>query len=204
MPTIGWILLASFAIMFMLGCVSNPPNVACTQELKLCPDGTGVGRTAPFCEFAPCPDTPIGCTKELKICSDGSGVGRVPPACEFTPCPVSPPNPAIQLPPNYVASESTIPISANQKFEELSQNEGYRNTFGSRVFFCRKENEGFYLVDASAGFFGIQYYFSITGENLGSYGWDDIAEPNDPLPPFSASEYPCTLIKESPGKISQQ
>jgi len=28
--------------------------VACTEEAKLCPDGTAVGRTGPNCEFAPC------------------------------------------------------------------------------------------------------------------------------------------------------
>ncbi len=27
----------------------------CTQEAKICPDGTSVGRTGPDCEFAPCP-----------------------------------------------------------------------------------------------------------------------------------------------------
>jgi len=32
---------------------------ACTQEAKVCPDGTSVGRTGPNCEFAPCPtETP--------------------------------------------------------------------------------------------------------------------------------------------------
>lgn len=39
-----------------------PPEVgeprACTQEAKLCPDGSAVGRTGPNCEFAPCP-TPV-------------------------------------------------------------------------------------------------------------------------------------------------
>ncbi len=30
-------------------------NTACTEEEKLCPDGSGVGRQAPFCEFAECP-----------------------------------------------------------------------------------------------------------------------------------------------------
>lgn len=29
---------------------------ACTQEAKLCPDGSYVGRTGPNCEFAECPD----------------------------------------------------------------------------------------------------------------------------------------------------
>ena len=32
----------------------NQP-VACTQEAKICPDGSSVGRTGPNCEFAECP-----------------------------------------------------------------------------------------------------------------------------------------------------
>lgn len=30
-------------------------SVACTMDAKICPDGSAVGRTAPDCEFAPCP-----------------------------------------------------------------------------------------------------------------------------------------------------
>jgi hypothetical protein len=30
-------------------------NVVCTMEVKLCPDGSYVGRTGPNCEFAKCP-----------------------------------------------------------------------------------------------------------------------------------------------------
>ncbi len=30
-------------------------NIACTEEARLCPDGSGVGRQAPFCEFTACP-----------------------------------------------------------------------------------------------------------------------------------------------------
>ena len=84
---------------------------ACTRELKICPDGTGVGRTGPNCEFAPCPgednyDVPGHsegampepappaprppermCTMDAKICPDGTGVGRTGPNCEFAPCP---------------------------------------------------------------------------------------------------------------------
>ena len=29
--------------------------VACTEDAKICPDGTAVGRIPPLCEFAPCP-----------------------------------------------------------------------------------------------------------------------------------------------------
>jgi hypothetical protein len=32
-----------------------PGGIACTMDAKICPDGTGVGRTGPNCEFAPCP-----------------------------------------------------------------------------------------------------------------------------------------------------
>ena len=34
----------------------NNNIVACTTEAKICPDGTTVGRIAPDCEFAPCPN----------------------------------------------------------------------------------------------------------------------------------------------------
>jgi hypothetical protein len=33
----------------------DDPQVACTMEAKLCPDGSSVGRTGPNCEFAACP-----------------------------------------------------------------------------------------------------------------------------------------------------
>lgn len=36
--------------------VESPALVACTMDVKSCPDGSYVGRTAPSCAFAPCPD----------------------------------------------------------------------------------------------------------------------------------------------------
>lgn len=35
----------------------QPPTQACTQEARLCPDGSYVGRTGPNCAFAACPGT---------------------------------------------------------------------------------------------------------------------------------------------------
>jgi hypothetical protein len=35
--------------------VKFPITTACTQEAKICPDGSSVGRTGPNCEFSPCP-----------------------------------------------------------------------------------------------------------------------------------------------------
>lgn len=71
---------------FLIGCTQPADQRPCTEEAKLCPDGSSVGREGPNCEFAPCP-TLVGCTKELKICPDGTGVGRTGPSCEFEPCP---------------------------------------------------------------------------------------------------------------------
>lgn len=87
-------------------------NRACTEEAKLCPDGSAVGRTGPNCEFAACPeiqnandansnrpatnantapgnvnDSEIACATDVRSCSDGSYVQRVPPSCEFSDCP---------------------------------------------------------------------------------------------------------------------
>ncbi|HRZ34068.1 MAG TPA: Gmad2 immunoglobulin-like domain-containing protein [Candidatus Moranbacteria bacterium] len=45
----------------------NKP-VACTEEAKICPDGSAVGRTAPNCEFAPCPEI-VGISGKIMITS---------------------------------------------------------------------------------------------------------------------------------------
>jgi hypothetical protein len=37
--------------------VFEPSGQACTDEAKICPDGSTVGRTGPNCEFARCPGT---------------------------------------------------------------------------------------------------------------------------------------------------
>ncbi len=60
---------------------SNEP-VACTQEAKICDDGTAVERTWPNCEFAPCPgEEPIYCTMEYApVCAS------VAIQCVTTPC----------------------------------------------------------------------------------------------------------------------
>lgn len=42
-----------FLVVLISGCSTKP--VACTEEAKICPDGSAVGRTEPNCEFAECP-----------------------------------------------------------------------------------------------------------------------------------------------------
>ena len=57
---IGILLLILLALLGALGFLLLGPSrhdgeVACTEEAKLCPDGSSVGRVGPNCEFALCP-----------------------------------------------------------------------------------------------------------------------------------------------------
>ncbi len=54
----------------------NEGPLACTMEAKICPDGSGVGRTGPNCEFAECPAVATTTTAKIgqKITSDGVSV----------------------------------------------------------------------------------------------------------------------------------
>lgn len=53
--------------------VSGSPQQpqVCTQEAKICPNGTSVGRTGPHCEFTPCPITTTS-TSSLEVTTSSS------------------------------------------------------------------------------------------------------------------------------------
>lgn len=68
-------------------------GVACTQEAKLCPDGSAVGRTGPNCQFAPCPSSSgtLSLSLEATIGQKvtGQGVSIVPTeVLEDSRCPI--------------------------------------------------------------------------------------------------------------------
>lgn len=44
---------------------------ACTQEAKICPDGSSVGRTGPNCEFAECPNQTAGSPVQSQQATEG-------------------------------------------------------------------------------------------------------------------------------------
>jgi len=48
------IVIAIIAFAVALATQSTQPK-ACTEEAKICPDGSAVGRVPPDCKFAPCP-----------------------------------------------------------------------------------------------------------------------------------------------------
>lgn len=53
-PVVAVIIVA--AAVYALTPNPSPEQVYCTQDAKLCPDGSSVGRVGPSCEFAPCPN----------------------------------------------------------------------------------------------------------------------------------------------------
>ncbi len=57
LPYIIWVSFAGYLnySIWQLNPSADSGQVACTQEAKLCPDGSYVGRTGPKCEFSACP-----------------------------------------------------------------------------------------------------------------------------------------------------
>lgn len=51
------VLIIGVAIWWLMSQHMSGP-VACTQDAKICPDGSSVGRTGPDCTFAACPTPP--------------------------------------------------------------------------------------------------------------------------------------------------
>ncbi len=71
------VLFVLFCTSFFIGCSSQSPK-ECTEEAKICPDGSAVERTGPNCEFPSCPENnqnnlmTNACTESdrSKSCSD--------------------------------------------------------------------------------------------------------------------------------------
>ncbi|MDP3953794.1 MAG: hypothetical protein Q8Q06_00050 [bacterium] len=72
--------------------IPEDENIFCTQDAKLCSDGSYVGRVGPNCEFAVCPDNGGDDFK-----TSGTVVGRVSigPLCPVEPCFSDQPSPYI-------------------------------------------------------------------------------------------------------------
>ncbi|OGZ32496.1 MAG: hypothetical protein A2V69_02200 [Candidatus Portnoybacteria bacterium RBG_13_40_8] len=49
------ILVIAAGVWFIVSKPKSPEPVVCTTDAKLCSDGSSVSRTAPNCDFAPCP-----------------------------------------------------------------------------------------------------------------------------------------------------
>ena len=81
---ISAVFMAGFLIINFSDKDYEDDNIYCTQDAKLCPDGSYVGRTGPNCEFALCPSEDDG--DEFR--ATGTIIGRVSigPLCPVEPC----------------------------------------------------------------------------------------------------------------------
>jgi len=71
---------------------NSPPQKGCTEEAKVCPDGSAVGRTGPSCEFSPCPETSATApaADSGAVCKDQCGDGTCQEiVCQAIGCPCS-------------------------------------------------------------------------------------------------------------------
>lgn len=64
-------------------------ETACTKELKICPDGTSVGRTGPNCEFSACPSIVSPKTGENVVPVPSTIIYPAPPSTNVATPPVS-------------------------------------------------------------------------------------------------------------------
>lgn len=75
-----------------------PPGAVCTQDVKLCPDGSYVGRLPPLCQFANCPKfvspppsvnlqckSNADCPSQNYLCEATEGIGTIYPHEENQP-----------------------------------------------------------------------------------------------------------------------
>jgi hypothetical protein len=92
MAVVAFLMVLNLAIVPLK--TANDSNVvACTDEAKICPDGSAVGRTGPRCEFAECPTTNTnrtgsdgciitGCSGQ--VCSDQEQITTCEYRAEYT------------------------------------------------------------------------------------------------------------------------
>lgn len=88
------VIACSFLVLTALTDRGASAQSACTQEAKLCADGSAVGRTEPGCQFAACPSPPSLKPNSRLACTSDSACPSSIYACEViegrgTACPAN-------------------------------------------------------------------------------------------------------------------
>ena len=104
-------------------CTSATSPQACTEEAKICPDGSAVGRQGPNCEFAPCP--PANYTLYGKV--------TIGPLCPVEPC-------------NRTFDYSGVRVNV---YDAASKNRVAKASADSSGYYGIKLEQGNYLVNVT-------------------------------------------------------
>jgi hypothetical protein len=93
-PIVAILAIAVVGAAFWFWKVHNAATTAqgCTQEAKICPDGSAVERTGPNCTFAACPgpDTSMATSTPVVLNSGVQGTVSLGPTCPVEQNPPSP------------------------------------------------------------------------------------------------------------------
>jgi hypothetical protein len=164
------------------GIIVDDEASACTEEARVCPDGSSVSRMGPTCEFPACPSgsvpskgtsrspavsaPPVACTMDAKVCPDGSAVGRTAPQCEFAKCPSSSGRPELKgkatmsptCPVERVPADSLCaPKPYEGSLEVWTQKGGFIKSFATKIdgTFATELTPGTYIIQRpkSASYF---------------------------------------------------
>ena len=68
------IIIISASVMYLISSYPKTKMVTCTQEARVCPDGSSVGRSGPKCEFAACPTITPEKKIQREMCGGFAGV----------------------------------------------------------------------------------------------------------------------------------
>ena len=147
---LGIVVIAGISMWFLkVDKISKIKPIACTEEAKLCPDGSAVGRTGPNCEFAACPAINIVVTPPTPIPTKKIAAGYVSGHVTIGPfCPVERIDQPCTVPPEAYTSRAVV----------IYQNDGY--TEKARVFL---DKDGNYKITLSPG----KYFAQIQPAGIG-------------------------------------
>jgi len=155
------------------GIIVDEDAPACTEEAKVCSDGSSVSRMGPTCDFPACPGEvippksirppvvpvtpPVACTMDAKVCPDGSAVGRTAPRCEFAKCPTTSGRPELRgratmspiCPVERVPQDpACAPKPYEGSLEVWTQKGGFIKSFATRIdgTFATELTPGTYII----------------------------------------------------------
>ena len=126
---LGILVLVAAGGLYLSSIQKKVPQMACTMEAKLCPDGSSVGRSGPKCEFAACPTAAVSkAYKNISYKIDGTAVLLADGMAVQEAAPGS----ASKITTTYFGNEATGDLDGNGTEDVaflLTQNAGGSGTF---------------------------------------------------------------------------